>query len=251
MMKNDTDLVSIIMPLYNAEKFVSASIFSILSQTYENWELIVVDDCSTDNSFTIVQEFRKQDSRIQLHQMSENSGVAKARNHALKVAKGKYISFLDSDDIWKPEKLYTQITFMQNNELALTYSSYDTIDGYSKYINTRHSQPKITYEDMLKSNHIGNLTGIYDVEYFGKVYFDEVGHEDYVMWLHLLKKIPFTKGIEEPLAQYRVLSSSISSNKIKALVWQWHIYREVEKLNFFQSFYYFGHYVYNAVKKRT
>ena len=104
---------------------------------------------------------------------------------------------------------------------------------------------------MLKSNRIGNLTGIYDVTFFGKVYIKDVGHEDYVMWLHLLKQIKSTQGIEEPLARYRISSASLSSNKIKALVWQWHIYRKIEKLNFLQSFYYFGYYVYNAVKKRT
>jgi len=244
-------LVSIIMPLYNVERFIAQTIESVLIQSYHHFELLIVDDKSTDNSVKIVKRYMKEDNRIRLFFLDVNSGPVRARNKAIKEAKGKYISFLDSDDMWVPDKLQQQIVFLNENSLVLTYSTYETMDENSMYINTRDCLPLITYKDMLKSNRIGNLTGMYDVGFFGKVYMEDIGHEDYVMWLHLLKKIPFTKGIEEPLAQYRILSSSISSNKIKALVWQWHIYREVEKLNFFQSFYYFGHYVYNAVKKRT
>ena len=244
-------LVSIIMPLYNAERFISQAIESVLLQSYHNFELLIVDDKSTDSSIEIVTRYMKKDKRIKLFFLDVNSGTVKARNKAIQEAKGDLISFLDSDDMWLPDKLQRQIAFLNENNLVLTYCTYETMDQNSKYINTRDCLPLVTYKDMLKSNQIGNLTGIYDVSFFGKVYMEDVGHEDYVMWLHLLKKIPFTKGIEEPLAKYRVLSGSISSNKIKTLAWQWHIYIEVEKLNFFQSFYYFGYYVYNALKKRT
>jgi len=244
-------LVSVIMPLYNTEKFIAQAIESVLNQSYNHFELLIVDDKSTDTSVEIVKKYMNKDKRIKLFLLDVNSGPVKARNRAIKEAKGKWISFLDSDDIWLKDKLHKQIEFAKKNNLVLIYSAYETMDENSNYINTRNCLTYITYKDMLKSNQIGNLTGMYDVDFFGKIYMEDVGHEDYVMWLHLLKKVPFTKGIDEPLAQYRVLSSSISSNKIKTLGWQWYIYRKVEKLNFFQSFYYFGHYVYNAIKKRT
>jgi hypothetical protein len=139
---------------------------------------------------------------------------------------------------------------MKEYNLVLTYSAYATIDENSKYINTRNVPEVITYEDMLKSNHIGNLTGIYDVGFFAKVYLEDVGHEDYIMWLRLMRKIGKTKGLIEPLASYRIVSKSISSNKFKTLQWQWYIYRHVEKLNIVKSAYYFVFYIYNALNKR-
>ncbi len=244
-------LVSIVMPLYNGEVFVLDSIRSVLDQTYKNWELIIVDDVSTDNSFTIVEEYIKSEPHISLYQLSQNSGAAVARNYAIELAKGRYISFLDCDDMWLPEKLEKQIQFLDKHALVLTYSAYHTIDENSKYINMRNVPPVISYEDMLKSNQIGNLTGIYDVDFFGKVYMENVGHEDYVLWLKLLKQIPYTKGLTQILAQYRIMSNSISSNKLKVLKWQWHIYRKIEKLTILQSSYYFIFYVYNALKKRS
>lgn len=246
-----TQLVSIIMPLYNAERFIGEAIESALNQSYENFELLIVDDKSTDSSVTMVKKYMQEDKRIKLFRQDVNSGPTKARNKAIKEAQGRYIAFLDSDDIWLPQKLEIQVAFMKENTLYLTYSAYETIDEFTNIINTRKIKTPISYEDMLKSNYIGNLTGIYDVDFFGKVYMEELGHEDYVMWLELIKRVPFTKGEEQSLAQYRILRHSISSNKIQAFGWQWKIYREIEKLNLYKSCYYFGHYVYNALKKRT
>ena len=247
----EKELVSIVMPMYNGQDFVSEAIDSVLRQSYECWELIIVDDKSIDDSYELVKAFIKNEPRIKLHQMQKKSGVTEARNYAISLALGGYIAFLDSDDLWLSEKLYVQIEFMKKNDLVLTYASYDTIDENLNYINTRTCLPYIIYHDMLKSNRIGHLTGIYDVNYFGKVYFEEVGHEDYVMWLKLLKQIPFTLGLKESLAQYRIVPGSLSSDKYKALQWQWHIYRKIEKLNFLQSIYYFVFYIYNALKKRS
>ena len=243
-------LVSVIMPLYNCEKFIAEAIESVVSQTYTNWELIVVDDKSTDNSSYIAEGYSRKDSRIKVIILDINEGPTNARNRAIQEANGRYIAFLDSDDIWLPKKLEYQISFLSENNLVLTYSAYETMDEDSKYINRRSSLPRITYSDMLKSNHIGNLTGIYDVDFFGKVYLDDVGHEDYVLWLKLLKQVPYSKGLTQVLARYRVVSNSISSNKFTVLMWQWHIYRKIEKLNFFKSSYYFIFYLYNALKKR-
>jgi len=251
MQMPSVSLVSIIMPLYNSEKYLKEAIESVINQSYQNWELIIVDDKSTDSSLEIVKTYTKEEQRICLILLKSNSGPTQARNRAIEEAKGKYIAFLDSDDMWLPNKLQCQIEFMNTHDLMLTYAAYETMDEYSNYINTRPCLQKITYNDMLKSNHIGNLTGMYDVDFFGKVYLEEVGHEDYVLWLHLLKKIEYTKGITEVLARYRIVDSSVSSNKFKVLKWQWNIYRDIEKINFLKSSYYFILYVIHALKKRS
>jgi glycosyltransferase involved in cell wall biosynthesis len=250
-MSKSLDLISIVMPLYNSEKYISESIESVLSQTYNHWELIVVDDKSTDNSSMIVESYAHKDNRVKLINLDTNVGPTKARNRAIEEANGRYISFLDSDDMWLPDKLQQQIIFLNKNNLVLTYSTYETMDENSKYINTRKCLPIIKYKDMLKSNQIGNLTGIYDVNFFGKVYMEDTGHEDYVLWLKLLKQVSYTKGLTKTLARYRIVPNSISSNKLKVLKWQWHIYRKIEKLTILQSSYYFIFYIYNALKKRS
>jgi len=242
--------VSIITPSYNSEKYISETIQSVLDQTCQDWEMIIVDDVSTDDSPQIIEQYTQKDSRIKLIRSKQNSGPARARNKAIKEAGGKYIAFLDSDDVWFPEKLEKQVMFMKENDLVITYSAYETMDEHSIYINTRNIQEIITYKDMLKSNRIGNLTGIYDSDFFGKVYMKEYGHEDYILWLELFKQIESTKGISEPLAKYRIVSKSISSNKLKVLKWQWKIYRNIEKLGIFQSAYYMIWYVFYALKKR-
>jgi len=248
-MKNHP-IVSIITPSYNSEKHISEAITSVLNQSYQNWEMLIVDDFSNDNSAEIIETFSKMDKRIKLIRLKENVGSALARNAAIKKAKGRFIAFLDSDDTWFPEKLEKQLTYLKQHNLVLTYSAYETMDEDSHTINIRNIQETITYKDMLKSNHIGNLTGIYDSNYFGKVYMEPYGHEDYILWLRLIKQIESTKGIAEPLARYRIASDSLSSNKLKALTWQWYIYRDIEKLDIFQSVYYMIWYVYNALKKR-
>lgn len=244
------DKVSIITPSYNSAKYISETIESVLSQTYNNWEMIIVDDMSSDNSNEIIGEYIKKDSRIRLITLESNSGPAIARNRAIKESKGRYIAFLDSDDVWHPMKLEKQLDFMKTNGLSITYSSYHTIDGNGEKINTRHAKENITYNDMLKSNFIGNLTGIYDTAKIGKIYMDSTGHEDYALWLTIMKKVKITNGIVEPLAGYRILPGSVSANKFRALKWQWNIYRKTEKLNIFKSSYYFAWYIYYALNKR-
>ena len=250
-LKSQKLLVSIIMPLYNCEEYIAESIESVISQTYNHWELIVVDDKSTDNSSVIVENYLRKDDRIKLINLDTNEGPTKVRNRAIQEARGRYIAFLDSDDSWLPNKLQRQIAFLKENDLVLTYCAYETMDENSNYINTRHSLPFIGYKDMLKSNQIGNLTGIYDVDFFGKVYMEDVGHEDYVLWLKLLKHINKTQGLTDIMARYRIVPNSISSSKTKVFKWQWHIYRRIENLTILQSSYYFIFYVYNALKKRS
>jgi teichuronic acid biosynthesis glycosyltransferase TuaG len=243
--------VSIITPSYDSSKYIASTIKSVLGQTYYNWEMLIIDDCSLDDSNSIVEKFIKNDSRIKLFKLDINSGPANARNFGIERAEGEYIAFLDADDMWLPCKLEMQIKFMEEYNLFLTYSSYNTIDENGSFINKRTIKKTITYNDMLKSNYIGNLTGIYNCKKLGKYYMDNVGHEDYTLWLKIIKDIKIAYGVIEPLANYRITSTSLSSNKIKTLKWQWDIYKKTACLNILQSIYYFIHYLYNAIKKRN
>ncbi|ACM93540.1 teichuronic acid biosynthesis [Nautilia profundicola AmH] len=244
------DLVSIITPSYNSEKFISKTIVSVLNQTYRNLEMIIVDDCSPDNSNEIIEEYIKKDKRIKLIKLDKNSGPAVARNTAIKEAKGRYIAFLDADDLWIPEKLERQINFMKENDLSFTYSAYDLIDENDNNIGDFIPPKEIDYKSLLKTNPIGCLTAIYDAKKLGKIYMPNIlKRQDYGLWLKILKQIESTKGMQEKLAIYRIRKNSVSSNKLKAAKYQWKIYREVEKLNIFQSIYYFLNYAYYGLKK--
>jgi teichuronic acid biosynthesis glycosyltransferase TuaG len=244
------DLVSIITPSYKSERFISQTIESVLSQTYKNWEMIIVDDLSPDKSNEIIEKYIIKDSRIKLIKLEKNSGPAVARNRAIKEAKGRYISFLDADDLWMPEKLKKQIEFMSKNNLSFTYSSYNLIDKEGGNIGFFETKNYIYYYSILKTNPIGCLTAIYDTQKLGKVYMPNILlGQDYSLWLKILKEIKTTKGMLEPLATYRILDNSISSNKKIAALYQWKIYREVEKLGIFKSIYYFVHYAYYGLKK--
>jgi len=242
-------LVSIIMPLYNCEEYIRESIESVRQQTYKNWELIIVDDASTDKSVDIVKQVIKEESRICFIGLNANRGVANARNIATEEAKGKFIAFLDSDDLWLPTKLVKQIEAMEMENILLSYGSYILIDENGNSRGILEAKTKVSYEDMLKTSEIGTLTMMYNAYELGKHYFLDIGHEDYVMKLEVLKKIDFAKGITEPLAKYRVAKNSLSRNKFKAALWQWKIYRDAEELSLFKSIYYFIFYGYNGLKK--
>ena len=243
-------LISIITPLYNAEKFIASTIESVLAQSYQKWEMIIVDDNSSDTSVDIVDKYIKNDDRIKYIKLNKQHGPGGARNIAIEKAKGQYIAFLDADDLWMPHKLETQLDFMQINNLAFTYSSYGLIDEYGNDIGTFHTKETISYDSMLKTCSVGCLTAIYDVNKLGKIYMPEMFKgEDYAAWLGIIKTIKTTQGILEPLAYYRILGTSASSNKVKALKAQWYIYRKIEKLNIFKSIYYVVHYAYNGFFK--
>jgi glycosyltransferase involved in cell wall biosynthesis len=245
------NLISIIIPCYNASKYISQTISSVIHQSLENWEIICINDASTDQSATIIKKISKKESRIKLIDLTENSGPAITRNVGIRAATGRYIAFLDADDIWIPTKLERQVSFIQQHNLPLTFSSYHLIDKNENIIGTRKIKPFVSYVDMLKTNHIGNLTGIYDTKKLGKIYMNNCGHEDYTLWLKILKQTKLAYGIEEPLAMYRVHHNSLSSNKIHALKWQWHIYKDIEKIKFSKRLYYTAHYIYHGLTKRV
>ena len=247
----NNSLVSIIMPSYNSEKFIANSIDSIISQTYQNWELIIVDDVSSDNSNDIIESYIKKNDCVKLIKLDKNSGPAIARNRAIKEAQGRYIAFLDADDLWMPQKLEKQIAFMQKESIALSYTGYYRIEeGNGEIIDQIHVPKKVDYSELLKQNIIGCLTAIYDTEKIGKVYMPEIRkRQDFGLWLKILKRVSYAYGLDEPLAYYRVRPDSVSSNKMLASTYNWKLYREVEKLPIYKAIYYFGWYTFKSILK--
>lgn len=246
------ELVSVIMPVHNAETFLNQSIQSVIVQTYHNWELLVVDDCSNDNSAIVIQKFVQQDNRIKYLKTNRPSGSPiLPRDIGIENAKGRYIAFLDSDDAWLPNKLETQLKmFEQYEDMAICFSNYEKMTEGGKRNNRVVQAPAITtYKQLLLGNVIGCLTAVYDTQKVGKVFFQNHSHEDYILWLEILKKGYVARNTNTIEALYRVRENSVSSNKLKTLCWQWDIYRNVEKIGLFRSSYYFFNYAYRAFKK--
>lgn len=245
------ELVSIIMPNYNGAKYLKESIESVLAQTYTNWELLIVDDCSTDDSVKIIEEYVQQDERVHLIVQKENKGVANTRNTGIANAKGKYIALLDSDDVWKSEKLEKQKTLMEKETALISYCSYDFIDECGKKIKkTFKVPPKTNFKKMLISSVISCSTGMFEAQLLKDHYFnDKYYHEDYVLWLELLKIPVKAVGVQEVLANYRLHSDSRSAQKINAAKERWKIYREVLRLSFFRSCFSFVGYSIRGVIK--
>ena len=237
-MKNN--FITIVTPLYNGEKFIESTIKSVISQTYENWQMIIVDDCSKDNGTKIGEKYAKVDKRIKLIKLSENGGGAVARNRAIKEAKGKYIAFLDSDDLWHPEKLKKQVNFMEENNYNFTYTWYEKMDEDGNLTNeVVKSKDKMDYKELLKSNQIGCLTAIYNQEKLGKIYMPLIKkRQDYALWLQVLKKTKYGYCLKENLAQYRLVNGSVSSNKINLIKFNWKLFHEIENLGLIKSSYY-------------
>jgi glycosyltransferase involved in cell wall biosynthesis len=244
------ELVSVITASYNTAPFISQTIESVLHQSYQNWEMIIVDDRSSDNSTEVIRHFADADPRITLIVLEQNGGPAIARNKAIETARGRYLAFLDSDDLWHAHKLKTQIAFMQKNNYAFTYSYYDMIDeeGHSLH-KSRIVPDKLSYRDMLKTNYIGCLSAIYDTKMLGKITMPLIRkRQDYGLWLRILKKVDFAYGYPEVLATYRVRSHSVSSNKINLLKYNYTLFKEHEQLSTLQSIYYLLWNIYIKIK---
>jgi teichuronic acid biosynthesis glycosyltransferase TuaG len=232
-----SELVSIITPTFNAEKYIRATLLSVINQSYQNWEMILVDDASTDQTVSVIEEFTQNDNRIKLYKLPKNSGNGFARNVALEKALGKYIAYLDADDLWFPEKLEKQIQFLKTNNLPFTFSFYDCIDEEGNNLNRRVESPlNLTYNQLFFCNYVGNLTAIYDADYFGKITLEaSQKRQDWRLWLTILKKIKKTKPVPEPLAFYRIRKDSISSSKFKLIKHNFGVYREFHGYNFVLS----------------
>ena len=231
-------LVSIIMPAYNSEKYITKSIESVLAQTYKNWELLITDDRSSDNTQHIVEQYCGIDVRVRLFVNKENGGAGVARNNSIMHAKGRYIAFLDSDDLWNATKLEKQITYMLEHEYALTYTSYQKFTG-DTYLGVVTPPLSTSYSKLLSSNVIGCLTAIYDTKIVGKQFMPLIRkRQDMGLWLQILKVIPEAYCLPDVLAYYRV-DSGMTQNKLKILKWQWRFYRDVVNLSFFSAAYRF------------
>ena len=246
----EKDKVSIITPMYNTQKFIAKAIESVRSQTYQNWEMLIINDKSKDKSFEIANEFAKKDDRIKIVNVKQNVGVVRGRNQLIEKATGKYIAFLDADDFWHEKKLEKQINFMKEKDAAISCTEYMRVREDETKINEVIIKEKISYKDMLKNNYLGCLTVIYDAQKLGKRYFKQRDkNEDYVLWLEIVKEVKIIYGLKENLAFYRVLDNSRSSNKFKTAKVRWEIYRNEEKLSFFSAIYYFIQYAFFALKK--
>ena len=233
----ENPLVSIITPSFNSEKFIKETIQSVQNQTYQNWEMIIMDDASTDKTVAIAKQFADKDQRIKIYKLEKNSGTGIARNTALEKTSGQYISFLDADDLWKPEKLNKQINFLINNNLPFTFSFYDCIDEQGKSLSKRVEAPlNLSYRQLFFCNYIGNLTGIYDVNYFGKIRISSIRkRQDWMLWLTILKKIKVAQVVPESLAYYRIRENSISASKFDLLKHNFAVYRTFHGFNFIVS----------------
>lgn len=250
MADETSPVVSVVMPAYNAHQHIGEAIESVLTQTFDDWELIVVDDCSNDATSNIVSGYL--DRRIHYVRNECNLGAAGSRNRALDLARGQYVAFLDSDDVWLPEKLAVQIAFMESTGTTVSYGDYMRIGEDGTALGIVRAPAILRYRTMLKSNFIGNLTGIYRVDSIPGLRFEAGGHEDYVFWLRAIRKAIVARSASPgvPLAYYRVVVGSLSSNKFRAMRWQWAIYRRTLRLPVLISCFYFVCYLANALAKR-
>ena len=226
------DLVSIIMPSYNCGKYVEETIRSVQAQTYQNWEIIFMDDCSKDNTIELVSAFRDTDSRIHLFQNHGNMGAAVSRNNALQEAKGRWIAFLDSDDLWEPTKLEKQVRFMEENGYAFSYTGYQEMDADGVLTGVFVSGPKnVTKRGMYNFCWPGCLTVMYDASKVGLIQIEDIKkNNDYAMWLKVCKKADCYL-LDECLAKYRRgRAGSVSSHGIKTMIgWHYKLWHEAEK----------------------
>jgi glycosyltransferase involved in cell wall biosynthesis len=239
------ELVSIITPTFNSAKFIAETIQSVQNQTYQNWELIIVDDGSSDQTVPIIQQIQKTERRIQLVSQPTNVGPAITRNIGIELAQGKYLTFLDADDLWFPDFIQNSITTIQQTKVPFCFSSYRRADEALNFIYSDFIVPqKVTYHDILKTNSISCLTAFLDIEVLGKKFMPIIHkRQDMGLWLQYLKEIPFAHGIKEPKAIYRIRKNSLSRKKSDLIKYQWQFYRKVEKLYVIHSAYYMVHWM--------
>lgn len=240
-MNVDNSLVSVITPVFNSEMYLLETFQSLKSQTYSLWEWIIVDDCSQDASWDLMLHIASLDSRVRILRNDVNKGAGFSRNKAIEASNGRYIAFLDADDLWMAEKLEAQVNFMSENNFAFTYTQYQKFD--SEGIKGKVIPPdSVSYNQLLYSNVIGCLTAMYDVELIGKRYMPLIRkRQDMGLWLEILKDIPHAYCLNRVLAKYRK-DSGMTANKLKVLSYQWAFYRETVGLSFFRSCFVFSVY---------
>lgn len=249
-----SDLVSIITPVHNNANTIVQTVRSVMAQTYPYWELLLIDDASTDDVVPILQQLASEDERGRIHVLllDTNRGAAGARNEGILHAKGRFIAFLDADDLWKAEKLERQVQFSKENTAAVTHTSYAWMDEKGKETGkTIHARACLQYKDMLDSNYIGCLTGMYDTQVVGKKYFmpDIAQRQDYGLWLSIMREGHLAYGLDEILAYYRIGGASLSSNKWRSAAYNWRVLRGLEGLSRTRAAIHFARYAIKSILK--
>ena len=244
-------IVSVITPCYNGANYLVNCIESVISQTFQDWEMLIVDDCSTDDSKEIITKYIQKDSRIKYYRTEHPSGSPTVpRNIGIDNANGRYLAFLDCDDMWLPTKLEEQLNVFKDKKCAMVFSNYEKISMHGVSSSRVVKAPSIVdINQMYYGNPIGCLTVMVDMTITGKFHFRKMHHEDCIAWIELISKSGAAYNTNTVLAQYRETAGSVSRNKIKILLWQWDIYRKVFKFNIFKSLFYYMQYAYNGYKK--
>ncbi len=253
--KNDR-LVSIIVPVYNVQKYIVETMDCVRAQTYSEWELLLVNDCSTDSTVQVIEEYLEdvKDERIRLIELPTNSGAARARNVGLEKSVGRYVAYLDSDDLWEPEKLKRQIAFMESKEVAFSFTGYEFADEYGKGLGKIVRVPAtLNYKEALKNTTIFTTTVMFDSKRIPRELLEmpEVKSEDTALWWKILRNGYVAYGLDENLVRYRRAGKSLSSNKLEAIRRIWNLYRRVEGLGLFQSVWNFCFWAVRAVIRRV
>lgn len=233
----ENPLVSIIMPMYNAETKVLETIDSVKNQTYSNWELIIVDDCSKDSSYDLVNNICNKEPRIHLFKLDRNQGPGYATKVGVEKASGSLIAFIDSDDLWPSNKLDKQLRFMHDNNYDFTCTDYEQIDENGKPLHrVIKARVKANYKNILHTNPIGSSTVIISTELLKKIDIPEIRKDnDYALWLQILKVTDYVYGMNEVLMKYRVWSQSISHNRFKSVKYHWYVFRQYEGFGIVKS----------------
>lgn len=233
------ELVSIIMSSYNSV-YIDQAIESVLAQSYQNWELLITDDCSTDSTCETIERYVAQDPRIKLFRLVQNSGAGVARNNSIEQAQGRFIAFLDSDDRWIAEKLERQVAFMAQHKTEVCYSSYIEFNEEGAEKGMIVARKALTFEDMVKNDYMGFLTVIYDTQRIGKVFMPQLRRrQDWAMKLMLLQRVEKAFGVIEPLAYYRVRPNSLSSNKLSLVRYNVEVYNKILGYSIVKSWFIF------------
>lgn len=236
-------LVSVITPTYNCAQFIAETIESVWAQTYQNWEMIIVDDCSTDHTRKIVEGYSAKDKRIRYYCLDSNSGAAVARTKAMQLANGEYMAFLDADDCWTEDKLKKQLAFMKKKNVAFTCTAYEQVDEEGRALGrVIKTIPKTSYNRLLLDCPVGNSTVMYHVKKMGKFEVPDIRkRNDDALWLQMLKKETYIYGMNCVLMRYRIRKNSISRNKLKLIKYHWILYRNIEHLSVFSSLFHIGY----------
>lgn len=244
-------LISVIMPAYNADRFITEAIGSVRGQTHENWELLILDDGSADSTCHLAERFAREDARIRLIRNEKNMGVARTRNRGFDLCRGSYVALLDADDLWHPDKLEKQLALLEQTGADFAYSSYAIVDPSGKKVKADYLVPEtVNFRELLKENVIGCSAVILRAELLKQHRFlTDFFHEDYVLWLQLLQNGYRAVGCAEVLVDWRFVENSRSFNKKKAAKNRWRIYRDYLHLPLYKSLWAFGHYAFRSLRK--